>query len=485
MQDEYYYSGSGFYEEQDANVNASFTDVSELQCSFPDCMRLRARRYGQWWTLTGVSPKCRNHGEAQQRLRTKYARVVTLNHPNITRVVAMVQTPLFTDECVIEEYIDGVPLDEFMQSDPEKALRLKLLDQVVDALQYSHSKGVVHGRLSPSTVMVTLQDHIAKLVDFGCEGELQDDVHALADIIDTLQLPPLGSVAESCRNGEILTIEEVRKVIERPRSHKWLRVLAFAAIMAILAIGAFWTGHRNAMVQDSRQADSLPLPGIYFSDAARLAAMNYTDSLFLFHSTLTGASLYFHNIESKTPGPITENVAVDLGLSVLWAPFNVGCDDAEINHVGGFYMWCDTLGYGRFAPVDQYWPVDRDMTDISGSKYDIVRRVWGGRWRMPTLEEWSELLYKSKWTLVRQQGIPPGYKVHGPNGNEIFLPLTGYRLRFRDHDLGVVGHYWSSTPVDGDDRLAHAIKIDTTIVDLDEVMPLTHCLSIRPVLDKE
>ena len=484
MQDEYYYSGSGFYEDEDANIGASFTDVSELPCSFADCVRLRARRYGQWWTLTGVSPDCQNPDVAQKRLRERYAQIVTLNHPNVTRAVAMVQTALFADECVIEEYIDGVTLDEFMQSDPDESLRRKLLEQVVDALQYCHSKGVVHGRLSPHSVIVTHQDHIAKLVDFGCEGNPPDDVRALGDIIGTLRLPSLKTVADNCRNGEIQTIDEVHNATKRTKSHRWLLFVALAAILAIVTAGAFWAGHHSSMQRDSRQADSLPLPGIYFSDTIRLTAMKESDSVSQFHSMLTGASIYYYNIELNPPGPISEDVAVDMGLSVLWAPFNLGCINADVNHFGGFYMWCDTLGAGRFAPLDEYWPPDRPMMDISGSRYDVVHRVWGGRWRMPTYQEWKDLLFKSKWTLVRQHGVPPGYKVRGPSGAEIFLPLAGYRLRYRGHDIGLIGHYWSSTPVDGTDRQAYAIYIDTVLVNLDDVMPLTHCLSIRPVLDK-
>lgn len=148
----------------------------------------------------------------------------------------------------------------------------------------------------------------------------------------------------------------------------------------MLAAVAFWMGHNVTMQRDNQFADSLPLPGIYFSDTVRLSAMKETDSASLFHSTLTGASIYYYNIELNPPGPISEDVAIDLGLSVRWAPFNLGCDDADVNQFGSFYMWCDTLGVGRFAPVDKYWPSDSPMMDISGTQHDIVHRVWG--WRL-------------------------------------------------------------------------------------------------------
>lgn len=214
MQDEYYYSGSGFYEESDAsNLNASFTDVSDEPCSLDGYSSKRARRYGQWWTLTGVAPDCQHPADAQRRLRQLYAQVVTLNHPNITRTVAMTQTPLFDDECVIEEYIDGMTLGEFMQSRPDEATCHRLLEQVIDALQYSHHKGVTHCNLSQASVIVTHQDNIAKLVAFRCEGDPSADISALGDIIDVLRLQSLNSVANACRNGKITTIDGVKKAI--------------------------------------------------------------------------------------------------------------------------------------------------------------------------------------------------------------------------------------------------------------------------------
>ncbi len=486
MQDEYYYSGSGFYEESDAsNVNASFTDVSDLPCPLADCASKRARRYGQWWTLTGVDPDCSRHLEVQKKLRQQYAQVVTLNHPNITRMVAMVQTPLFSDDCIIEEFIDGVTLDEFMRSEPDEDLKRKLLDQIIDALQYCHRKGVVHGNLSPRTVMVTHQDRVAKLVAFHCDGDAQSDVKALAGIFDALQLHGLNLVDERCRNGEISTIEDVLKVLRSSKPNRWWLPLSVAALIAVVAAGAFWAGHRASLKQDAALADSLPLPGIYFNDTVELPAGKENDSVDRFRSTLTGADLYYSKIEKEPPGNIPEDVAVDLGLSVLWAPFNLGSGDANVNHLGCFFMWCDTLGVGKFAPVDKYWPPSRPMMDIAGTEYDAVRRIWGGRWRMPTIEEWHELVFKCKWTLMLERGIPPGYKVHGPNGAEIFLPLAGYRLRYRAHDIGLVGHYWSSTPTSDASRQAHALRIDTVIIDLDDVVSLDRCLSIRPILDKE
>ena len=479
MADEYYYSGSGFYDEADTGDNATFTDVSDLSCPFADYAMRRARHFGQWWMLTGVAADCPHPAQAQERLRQQYARMVTLNHPSITRAVAMVPTQFFKDECIVEEYVDGVPLDEFMQSGPDVTLRRKLLEQIVDALQYSHRKGICHGNLSPAAVMVTHQDHIAKLVAYGDQSDKQGDIKAMGDIIDTLKLNSFKSIAASCRNGKFKTIDEVGKALAGRKNKKWLPLVAFALTLTAVAAVAFWTAHRASMQRDSRQADSLPLPGIYFSDTTSFTTI--TDKGY-FVSSVTGA---YTQIDDNEPGDIPEDVAIDMGLSVLWAPFNVGCADGNLNQLGKGYTWCDTLGVGAFLPLDDYWPQDRAMIDISATKWDTAHRIWKSGWRTPTNDEWEELLWKCKWTLIKQRGIPMGYKVHGPSGEEIFLPMAGYRLRFRRHETGLVGYYWSSTPVMGVDRQAYALRIDSMSIICNDTVPLTHCLSIRPVLDKK
>lgn len=349
----------------------------------------------------------------------------------------------------------------------------------MNALQYCHRKGVVHGNLSLDTVMVTHQGHVAKLVAFVCEGKPQDDIRALGDIIDALQLPGFKPLVERCR-GEFSNMDEALQAIHRPKSLKWLRAGLFLVALLVIVAGAFWTGHYMSQTRDKEQADSLPLPGIYFSDTIRLTNLA---SIEYFYSTVTGANIYWHGWSNDIPDQVSEEVAIDMGLSVRWAPFNLGSDNADVNHIGCFCLWCDTVGRGPFAPFDTYWPAGKAMAEIAGTPLGIVRRVWGGGWRMPTIDELTELRDKCVWTLVRQRGIPLGYHVKGPNGASIYMPLAGYRLRYREHELGTVGHYWSSTPVPGVDRAAYALKLDSVLLNAKDTVSLEYSLCIRPVLD--
>lgn len=74
------------------------------------------------------------------------------------------------------------------------------------------------------------------------------------------------------------------------------------------------------------------------------------------------------------------------------------------------------------------------------SSYDAAQHKWGGGWRMPTDDEFYELVTRCTWELDHN-----GYKVTGPNGNHIFLPAAGYKSGVNTDEVGVTGYYWSST----------------------------------------
>lgn len=120
--------------------------------------------------------------------------------------------------------------------------------------------------------------------------------------------------------------------------------------------------------------------------------------------------------------------AVDLGLSVKWAACNYNA--ASSYEVGGYYLWGDSTGEAGFKfymtddGIEPGYKVP-DMNSIEGTSYDVVRTNWGGKWRLPNTSEFKELYSKCTWKYTSLNGVN-GMKVTGPNGNSIFLPMTGY-----------------------------------------------------------
>lgn len=135
--------------------------------------------------------------------------------------------------------------------------------------------------------------------------------------------------------------------------------------------------------------------------------------------------------------------AVDIGLSVKWASFNLGAYKPA--DVGGLFYWADNQ-----ASTNGNTQYTKDKVgvigDISGyNKYDAATHMLGKNWRLPTDEECKELLNSCKWETKVIDGIE-GRLVTGPNGNSIFLPFNqknGISGKY------VSGHYWTSTPHHG------------------------------------
>ncbi len=89
----------------------------------------------------------------------------SLSHPHI----AALHTALRINNqlVMIMELVEGVTLDVRMsQSALSLQDGLRYLCQVLEALRYAHSKGVVHRDIKPSNIMITPEDSV-KLMDFG------------------------------------------------------------------------------------------------------------------------------------------------------------------------------------------------------------------------------------------------------------------------------------------------------------------------------
>ncbi len=146
-------------------------------------------------------------------------------------------------------------------------------------------------------------------------------------------------------------------------------------------------------------------------------------------------------------------VAVDLGLSVKWATCNVGANSPE--EYGNYYGWGDITGQNVTKGTDYDNVIDyqfppRSATDtlplsISNSKFDMAKANWGDKWRLPSKEEVEELMTRCKISRAEKINGHYCFKIIGPNGNSIFLPLAD--LRFYDGKIISRGEPWACATV--------------------------------------
>ena len=194
---------------------------------------------------------------------------------------------------------------------------------------------------------------------------------------------------------------------------------------------------------------------------------------------------------------------VDLGLpsGTKWAACNVGATTPEA--YGNYYAWgetepkttyswatykwcngssstltkyCNNASYGKDSFTD-----DKTVLDLED---DAAAVNWGGAWRMPTDDEWTELRENCTWKWTDDYngtGVAGRIVTSNINGNSIFLPAAGCRYNNFLMNAVFFGYYWSSSlGTDYPDR-AWGVDVDSDFVGRDDYVRF-YGLSVRPVL---
>ena len=150
----------------------------------------------------------------------------------------------------------------------------------------------------------------------------------------------------------------------------------------------------------------------------------------------------------KTLGPSTGTIDghdyIDLGLpsGLKWATCNIGANTPE--EYGDYYAWAEIVTKDTYDFMNNT-SFTLQISDIAGNEeYDAATANWSKSWRMPRLEDFTELNMYCSWEFTSSNGVV-GYIVTGPNGNQIFLPASGFRLFDEHNGTESVGYYWSST----------------------------------------
>jgi serine/threonine protein kinase len=112
-----------------------------------------------------LPPEAGNDTESLNRFRSEARAMAKLNHPNI---VSIYDFGAVQGQCYfVMEFVEGRNVHELITENMlPSELSLNLLGQVCDALGYAHSKGIIHGDIKPSNIVVD-GDGTVKLLDFG------------------------------------------------------------------------------------------------------------------------------------------------------------------------------------------------------------------------------------------------------------------------------------------------------------------------------
>lgn len=167
-----------------------------------------------------------------------------------------------------------------------------------------------------------------------------------------------------------------------------------------------------------------------------------------------GDGLLFGNVQSFTTAQQTMEY-VDMGLSVLWAKYNIGAEkESESGIKVGFG---DQSFYNFSTRNDDYTP-----WDIAGTEEDVVYGLSiDGEAKMksklPTSEQIEELISKTTQELTTVNDVQ-GIRFTAANGNSIFLPISGYRSGAEMKEDGN-GYYWTGNINEVNEEYGKTLKL--------------------------
>lgn len=183
---------------------------------------------------------------------------------------------------------------------------------------------------------------------------------------------------------------------------------------------------------------------------------------------------------------------VDLGLSshTMWATMNVG----EGGLLEPYYAWGALSEYNTYSQIRYENRTGKEQLSDGNNlslSYDIARQYWGGRWHMPTLDNFRELVNECSMTWCSLGNRRRAILVTGPNGNKIVLSVTGYYKDSEIRDDRFQAYYWTSSLYKDNPERAWAIffgeEDDEKVSVYNRIDPRERFqgLSVRPVFSPE
>ena len=167
-------SSSGFVlQENNSEMISSFHSIKEIETKGYSCL-YTATKFGKKVILKGLKPEFKKERFYQDLLKKEFEISYFLDHPNIVKIIDF-QNILNIGDCIVMEYVEGVTLREFIESQRieeaqnrrDKRVYEKIFNELLDAMEYFHSKQIIHRDLKPDNILITNNGNNVKIIDFG------------------------------------------------------------------------------------------------------------------------------------------------------------------------------------------------------------------------------------------------------------------------------------------------------------------------------
>lgn len=240
--------------------NNEWSDLTLLQ-ERKNCLIYSGVRYDRRFLIKALRPEHRALTEYRQMQQREFQIGMGLSHPNIATTYSLEPVGEL-GECIIQEYIEGQTLSQWLTTKPSWKERERAAGQLQEALEYLHAHQLIHRDLKGDNILITRNGHNVKLIDFGL-SETDDSIYASVDEINK----------ERARAKKL-----IRQIYPRRYAilRKVVRVLPIVVSVGLLALaaGLFYAAHNERTVAEQEaQAEQQMLERVNTALAQHHAAI--------------------------------------------------------------------------------------------------------------------------------------------------------------------------------------------------------------------
>lgn len=389
----------------------------------------------------------------------KEARTLSsLNHPHIIRILDIFKEN--NTAYYVMDYIDGSSLEDIIKTKGtiNESNAVNYIKQVAGALDYIHQRSINHLDIKPANVMIRKSDNQAILIDFGVSKQYdsQGEQTSTTPVGISYGYAPIeqyrpGGVSEFSPQADIYALgATLYKLLTGKTPPQAIEIL-YDGITGIptsisqnlkAAIEKSMQVKKNDRPQNIKEFLEILVAGCLKNDKQSQASSSGEES----DDTII-----------QTPQNIINgHEFVDLGLPsrLKWATCNIGAHKPE--EFGKYFAWGEEITKGAFTKDNCNTVKCRFFGSIierNGNFTDTAKANWGSTWKLPSNQDFQELIVNCKWVWTDINGVK-GMKVIGPNSNWIFLPAAGvyHDTECKHLDINGIpyGSYWSLTPINSD-----------------------------------